>query len=62
MLGWIQGATGTPSVGDRPGGCGTITDELAGVIMGFTDTNGLYGFNPTLIVQPGCLWEIQLCV
>lgn len=57
-----QGTTGTPRGGDRPRGCGAIRDELAGVIMGFTDTNGLYGFNPALITQPGCLWEIQLCV
>lgn len=62
MPGWLQGATGTPRAGDRPGGCGTITDELAGVTVGFTDTNALYGFNPILIVQPGRLWEIQLCV
>lgn len=58
----IPGSTGTPRAGDRPGGCGAIPDELAGVVMGFTDTNGLYGFNPTLILQPGHLWEIQLCV
>lgn len=62
MPGWLQGATGTPKAGGGPGGCGAIADELAGVVMGFTDTNGLYGFNPTLIVQPGHLWEIKLCV